>query len=323
MLPNLAARGGIVTHHIAVWDIAMACIRMSACYIDFILYWHNMWSTRTYIHVYIRRLIKEEKKMSTRTVHIALVCRCRILPNQLIITHLTFGLFVIQMLYLDLVCCAMHSALPRFALFMPYIAAHTNHEFIYLISFHVQIENQYHFRSIVCAAGKLEWRFQIGYYINREEERMKDEKPATDIIFYVYLESVCVRIRTSVSVRFRVSYNMYYAIKMFVDCLWHKPKSERWNKRSHSTHTHTYTRTVVYIHVCSTLIQTSFKCVCLAEANWNGKIEISMKPKPNIRNEFTIGWCWCWCCCCCGSCCLSCSFAFTFVPISIPVSGTL
>lgn len=52
-------------------------------------------------------------------------------------------------------------------------------EFIYLISFHVQIENQYHFRSIVCAAGKLERRLEIANYMTeRERER---EKKDTDI----------------------------------------------------------------------------------------------------------------------------------------------
>lgn len=75
----------------------------------------------------------------TYTFYSTLLCRFTILPNQLIITHMTFGL---------LLC---------FALLCLYdIVAYTNHEFIYLISFHVQIENQYHFRSIVCAAGKLE-----------------------------------------------------------------------------------------------------------------------------------------------------------------------
>lgn len=158
---------------------------VSACCIDCILYWHNIWEIYRRFEGW---LSKKKKKHRSKWVHtsvhtysahtvlystLTLLCRFTFLPNQLIITHMTFSLFLIQMLHLDFLYC--------FALlcsvYTIYIVAYTNHEFIYLISFHVQIENQYHFRSIVCAAGKLEWRFQIGYYIKRERKWRRKNQP--------------------------------------------------------------------------------------------------------------------------------------------------
>lgn len=70
-------------------------------------------------------------------------------------------------------------------------------KFIYLISFHVQNENQHHFRSVVCSrkAGMTTPNWLL--------HQQGEEKP-TDIIFYVYLRFVCVR----VCVRFRAPYKM-------------------------------------------------------------------------------------------------------------------
>lgn len=152
---------------------------------NFILYWYNMWNTHTNSH----SLAGEASRKNVYTfvyivLYSTLLCRFAILLNQLIITHMTFGLFLSFKCYSWICCCVVPlgsallcSTLLRIDLFIRYIVAYTNHEFIYLISFHVQIENQYHFRSIVCAAGKLEWRFQIGYYIKRRKtnERRKNQ----------------------------------------------------------------------------------------------------------------------------------------------------
>lgn len=102
--------------------------------------------------------IKERKKQNVYMGYKCDLCYCCSIWSSSVVRHLVFFSFK----------CYIWICFALLCLCLDYFVVCTIHEFIYLISFHVQIENQYRFRLAVCAAEKLEWWLQIGYYINRK-----------------------------------------------------------------------------------------------------------------------------------------------------------